>query len=408
VALPVVHVPCEHFASSGGCKLAFVFTFLLATSALSAMPLPILRRASIYLAFHLLLLSGQPLTLLPPAVIASNLATQSSLPLTLAQQEVQQDVWRNIWSRATTQSYLSRRAKWIEFSTIYRRSPLDFSPENLVDYLTYLATTANRGRPMSWSSIGAYIGFLGRAASFSLGAHDQNPVQHPQVQLFLQGLARRMGKTLTKAEPCSLAHLRAISRAAEAAPQDLTLATARLLSLLAFWGCLRFGSLVPKHDLNKALCLADIAVEDSALTLTLRHSKTIQFAERIKTIHLPARDDPLLCPLRALHQWILLLRPRTSRTTFNTLSATSGATLSRSAFLLLINRLCSPLPPLTAHSFRRGYARLALQTGIPIERLMWHADWHSLAVAMSYGEDFMIPNPIDDRALHILMGSLET
>ena len=152
------------------------------------MPLPILRRASIYLAFHLLLLSGQPLTLLPPAVIASNLATQSSLPLTLAQQEVQQDVWRNIWSRATTQSYLSRRAKWIEFSTIYRRSPLDFSPENLVDYLTYLATTANRGRPMSWSSIGAYIGFLGRAASFSLGAHDQNPVQHPQVQLFLQGL----------------------------------------------------------------------------------------------------------------------------------------------------------------------------------------------------------------------------
>ena len=261
---------------------------------------------------------------------------------------------------------------------------------------------------MSWSSIGAYIGFLGRAASFSLGAHDQNPVQHPQVQLFLQGLARRMGKTLTKAEPCSLAHLRAISRAAEAAPQDLTLATARLLSLLAFWGCLRFGSLVPKHDLNKALCLADITVEDSALTLTLRHSKTIQFAERIKTIHLPARDDPLLCPLRALHQWILLLRPRTSRTTFNTLSATSGATLSRSAFLLLINRLCSPLPPLTAHSFRRGYARLALQTGIPIERLMWHADWHSLAVAMSYGEDFMIPNPIDDRALHILIGSLET
>jgi integrase len=81
----------------------------------------------------------------------------------------------------------------------------------------------------------------------------------------------------------------------------------------------------------------------------------------------------------------------------NTLSATSAATLSRSAFLTLINRLCSPLllPALTAHSFRRGFARLALQTGVPIDRLMMHADWRSLAVAMSYGEDFMIPNPIN-------------
>jgi hypothetical protein len=103
------------------------------------------------------------------------------LPLSSAQLAVQQDVWQNIWSKATMQSYLSRKAKWTEFSTIYRRSLLDFSPANLVDYLTYLATTANRGRPMSWSSIGAYIGFLGRAASFLLMHRDLNPVQHPHV-----------------------------------------------------------------------------------------------------------------------------------------------------------------------------------------------------------------------------------
>ncbi len=320
----------------------------------------------------------------------------------MAQQAVQQDVWQSIWSAATTQSYLSRKAKWTEFSTIYRRSLVDFSPANLVDYLTYLATTAKRGRPMRWSSIEAYIGFLGRAAGFSSGLHDFNPVRHPHVQLYLQGLARHLGKAVIKAEPCSLHHLRAISRASDAAPQDITLATTSLLALVAFWGCLRFGNLVPKHNQTKAICLSDLAIQDTALTLTLRYSKTIQFSERVKTIHLPARDDPFLCPLRAFRRWISLLQPRSSRTTLNTLSTTSNATLSRSTFLTIINRLCQPLPSLTAHSFRRGFARLALQTGVPIDRLMMHADWRSLAVAMSYGEDIMIPNPIDGAALHEL------
>jgi hypothetical protein len=85
------------------------------------------------------------------------------------------------------------------------------------------------------------------------------------------------------------------------------LATASLLALVAFWGCLRFGNLVPKNDPLKAILLSDIAVELASLVVSIRYSKTIQFAERIKTIQLPARDDPLLCPLRALRRWILLL-----------------------------------------------------------------------------------------------------
>jgi hypothetical protein len=316
----------------------------------------------------------------------------------MAQQAVQRDVWSNIWSKATTASYLSRRAKWIEFCTIYRRSPADFSPDALVDYLTFLGTTVNRGRPMSWSSITAYIGFLGRAAEFSSGS---NPVQHPHVQLFLQGLARRLGKTAEKAEPCTLDHLRRLSRAAEQAPQDVSLATTRLLALIAFWGCLRFGTLVPKHDAAKAVRLLDIALESGALVITVRHSKTIQFAERVKVIHLPARDDLTLCPVRAFIRWILLLQPRSSQTTLNALSATSNATLSRSAFLTRANQVCHPLVLLTLHSFRRGFVRLALQSGVPIDRLMMHGDWRSMGVAMSYGEDFLLPNPLDDTALSV-------
>ena len=61
-------------------------------------------------------------------------------------------------------------------------------------------------------------------------------------------------------------------------------------------------------------------------------------------------------------------------------------------------KLTHPLTPLSGHSFRRGFVRLAISLGIPIDRLMQHGDWKSLEVAMSYGEDFMIPNPLTNVA----------
>ncbi len=73
----------------------------------------------------------------------------------------------------------------------------------------------------------------------------------------------------------------------------------------AFWGCLRFGNLVQKHDLAKAVCLADIVVEQSALILTIHFSKTTRLAERVEVIHLPVRDIRF-CPLRAFCRWISL------------------------------------------------------------------------------------------------------
>lgn len=159
---------------------------------------------------------------------------------------------------------------------------------------------------------------------------------------------------------------------------------------------MRLGSLIPKvlEKLYKVLTLRDIERSATSLVLSVRLSKTIQFGERVHRVDLPAQADPLLCPLRTSARWISLLRPQSSQTPLCELSTTSRATLSHSRFLDLINRVTHPLPPLTGHSFRRGFVRLAFIRGVPIWQIMHHGDWKTLEVAMSYAEDALIPNPL--------------
>ena len=341
--------------------------------------------------------TGNLLTLLLLGTTSSRLeAARPSLPLPTALLEAQQDFWSNTLSKDTIQAYQSRRAKWNEFSERFQRSPEDLSPKNIIDYITYLATIAKKGEaPLAYSSIKAYVDFLGRAKSF-IAPEAPNPVQHPEVQLFLRGVARKLGKQVDKAEPCTLQHLQAVSAYALQAPTNLEAQALAMIALVAFWGCLRLGTLIPKRPekQTRVLTLNDLEVRGTSLLITVRVSKTIQFAERLHRIEVPAQADPLLCPLKAFNRWTSLLRPQSSRITLCALSMTGHTQLSHSRFMDLLNRIVQPLPPLTGHSFRRGYVRLAFIKGVPIWQVMHHGDWKSLEVAMSYAEDALIPNPL--------------
>jgi hypothetical protein len=68
--------------------------------------------------------------------------------------------------------------------------------------------------------------------------------------------------------------------------------------------------------------------------------------------------------------------------------------LSHSRFLTLVNRIVHSTTPLSGHSFRRGFVRLAFARNVPIWQVMHHGDWKTLEVAMSYAEDALIPNPL--------------
>lgn len=317
------------------------------------------------------------------------------MPLPAAQQAAQSDIWLSCLSTDTRKAYEARKSKWLDFCQSYRRSPTDLSSSNIIDYLTVLATVANKGAPFAYSSIQSYVGFLGRASSFT-SPNTPNPVDDPAVQMFLKGIARRLGKAKEKAEPCTLAHLKMLTNHALARPLDIEAQTVALVALIAFWGCLRLGSLIPKSadKLGQVVTTSSIQLRGTTMLLTLHHSKTIQFAERKHCIEIPAQADPLLCPLAAYVRWTQLLRSPTSQTPLCALSPTSPPRLSHSRFLQLVNKIVSPLPPLTGHSFRRGFVRLAFARGVPVWQIMHHGDWKTLEVAMSYAEDATIPNPL--------------
>lgn len=314
----------------------------------------------------------------------------SSLPADLL--AAQSAFWSSALSGDTLSGYHSRRNKWLDFSTRFGRAPDDLSPRNIIDYATYLGTIANRGEPHAFSTIKSYVDFLGRATSFT-SPDAPNPVQHPEVALFLKGVARVLGKKVDKAEPCTLDHLRAVNLAAQSNPSSAEWQTT---ATLAFWGCLRLGALVPKRPGKgkPVLTLADLTLSSTALIVSLNHSKTNQFQERTHRIELPARADPLSCPVRALNRWFSTLQPRSSQTTLSALSSTSNIRLSRSRFLDLVNLAARPAVPLSGHSFRRGFVRLAFASGVPIWQLMHHGEWKTLEVVMAYAEDALIPNPL--------------
>lgn len=125
----------------------------------------------------------------------------------------------------------------------------------------------------------------------------QHAVDDPAVQMFLKGIARRLGKAKEKAEPCTLAHLKMLTNHALARPLDIEAQTVALVALIAFWGCLRLGSLIPKSadKLGRVVTTSSIQLRGTTMLLTLHHSKTIQFAERKHCIEIPAQADPLLC-----------------------------------------------------------------------------------------------------------------
>jgi hypothetical protein len=270
------------------------------------------------------------------------------------------------------------------------------SPRNIIDYITYLATIAKKGDvPMTYSSIKAYVSFLGRATSFT-SPHLPNPTSHPEVQLFLRGVARTLGKKVEKAEPCTLDHIRRLNSWALEDQSNLERQTVAWVATMTFWGCLRLGAVIPKRPekQNRVLLLENLEIRGNSVILSVQVSKTIQFGERQHRIELPAQSDPLLCPLTAFTRWISVLRPRSYRTTLCTLSMTPHMQLSHSRFLSLVNLVVSPTNPLTGHSFRRGFVRLAFVRGVPIWQVMHHGDWKTLEVAMSYAEDTLIPNPL--------------
>lgn len=223
------------------------------------------------------------------------------------------------------------------------------------------------------------------------------------VQRVLMGAKKLLGAAKQRARPLALDELRTLVRALDR--QSVRDAALRLTLLVAFFGAMRLGNLAPAAPIAKAADrtamwasvanLDDCQVRDGALVVSLRYSKTNQYEQRLHCVCLPRLPgaDNDLCPVRAEGE-LRALRASVGITgalplaqygrgaedtwTFDrVVKYTQGLIASR-------DDTKHELGHLTGHSFRRGFVKFALESGMAPDRILCHGDWKRLETVMDY------------------------
>ena len=175
-------------------------------------------------------------------------------------------------------------------------------------------------------------------------------------------------------------------------------------SLILFFTMARIGSILPASQCTPThLFLTRDCVNFSreGILITLLHTKTIQFGERRLHIPLP-RSESVLCPVAAYTASVNRVRHPNPIPAFVYSRGGKLQWLSPSIFMETFRELLDRAgiqdsSAYTGHSFRRGGASWAFQSGVPGKLIQICGDWASDAYK-TYLE-FNTQNKLDLAAL---------
>ena len=203
------------------------------------------------------------------------------------------------------------------------------------------------------------------------------------VSLTKRGLKRLLGTATRQKHPITPAILHQFR-------QHLSL---ELPSHAAVWAlfCTAFFSFLRKSNLTVAsfgsfkpsrhLARRDIKFTESGAILRIRWTKTLQHNEGILLIPLSSIPGSALCPVSALLHFFSLVPASLTAPLFCLPTASGLRPLTFSIFSTSLKRLISAigLDPqhFFPHSFRRGGATFAYQSGVPEHLIKLHGDWRS-------------------------------
>lgn len=251
-------------------------------------------------------------------------------------------------------------------------------PAHLLQYATFLARSL---KPASISSHLNIIGILHKEFGLPNPLLDNWPLKS-----LLTGIKRAIGTPPNQKLPITSVILLRLH-----ATLDFTKSfdsSFWAICLVAFYGLFRKSHLLPmstqKFDPTKQLSKADIKFFTWGTLVTIRWSKTIQFRERVVEISLPCIPSSKLCPTTAIaHAFSFTKLTAASSQAFNWVDKplSNPRIFTYNMFVTkLRNHLTGMgLSPKSyvGHSFRRGGASFAYQSGVPIELIKALGDWHS-------------------------------
>ena len=173
--------------------------------------------------------------------------------------------------------------------------------------------------------------------------------------------------------------------------------------LVLFYTMARLGSILPKKrssPINQFLTRDRINFCEEGLLVTLLHTKTIQFGRR--RLHIPLlRVDSHLCPVAAFARTSNSFLGDSHTPAFVFLDKGKVQWLTTSIFIRTFRGVMAAggqnASDFSGHSFRRGGATWAFQSGMPGELIQICGDWASDAYTRYL--EFSTQNKLDLAAL---------
>lgn len=216
---------------------------------------------------------------------------------------------RNANADNTKRGYQADLNEYLEWCEQVGRVGLPATPNTIVEYMGYMATEGNKGKPYrvenvgkpyKWSTINRKLVAISRAHEMYKKVWEEehgsctwsNPVKDEKVREVRKGIRRTLGTAFNQKDALLIEDLR---RVLEALPENRIGIRDRALLLVAFTGCLRRSELV-------ALNVEDVSFQRDGVKIVIRSSKTDQDKQGA-IIGLPYGSNPLTCPVRALQDW---------------------------------------------------------------------------------------------------------
>jgi hypothetical protein len=285
------------------------------------------------------------------------------------------DFKKSSFALSTQKTYRSQLRRYLQFCLDFECCPMPASQETLICYTAFLA------RSLSAASIPNYLNVV-RLLHVEAGV--SNPLEgNFELQMLKRGIKRVKGVPPCQKQPITIEILRKMFLYLDCAkPADLAFWSA---ALVAFFGFLRKSSVLPENqnfDEKKTLLRADVTkLCLSSFVLQCRHSKVVQFGQKVLMLPYVACDELPLCPVRALlaHFGASPLGQR--RPLFNFMCMGRECALTQKCFVERLKSLLSKVgvnaADYSAHSFRRGGASYAFSIGMSPLQIKLRGDWGS-------------------------------
>lgn len=282
-----------------------------------------------------------------------------------------------LFAESTKATYTTHRNTYLRFCLYMGYTPVPVHPTHLLQYAAFLARSL---KPASISSYLNIIGLLHKEFGLPNPLLDNWPLKS-----LLTGIKQATGTPPNQKLPITpdiLLRLHSTLNFTKSFDSAFW-----AICLVAFYGMFRKAHLLPvsprKFDPTKQLTKADFKFLTWGTLITIRWSKTIQFRERVVEIPLPCIPRSKLCPTTAIMHAFGFTPPTPSSQAFNwvdkPLAAPHMFTYSMFLTKLRDHLTLMGLNPKTyaGHSFRRGGASFAYQSGVPLELIKALGDWRS-------------------------------